>query len=129
MTFLDSDDEYDPEHLEKRLEFLYKHPETDLLYGGIKVVGGSEFVPDVHDVSKSISIADCYVGGTFVIRRNIALDLGGFHKPDYGNDYDLAQRAVAKYHVKKINCPTYIYYRDTLDGMCNLMEKNFQRGM
>lgn len=127
VTFLDSDDEYDPEHLEKRLEYITTYPETDLLYGGIQVVGGPDHVPDVNNVTKNIPLSDCFIGGTFVLKRQTALELGGFHKPDYGNDFDLAQRALKKHIVRKIECPTYIYYRDTVDGMCNVMEKNFQR--
>lgn len=127
VTFLDSDDEYAHEHLETRLNYLNRHPDTDLLYGGVKIVGGPDFVPDLHDPTKNIPLSECYIGGTFVLKRTTALELGGFHRPDYGNDYDLAQRALASRVVRKVDYPTYIYYRDAPDSMCNLMEKSCQR--
>lgn len=128
VTFLDSDDEYDPEHLELRLNYLERNPETDLLYGGVKIVGGPDFVPDLHDPNRSIPLAECFIGGTFCLKRLTALDMGGFHRPDYGNDYDLAQRALLNKVVRKVDYPTYIYYRDAPDSMCNLMEKSCQSG-
>jgi glycosyltransferase involved in cell wall biosynthesis len=127
VTFLDSDDEYAAEHLESRINFLNAHPDTDLLYGGVSVVGGPDFVPDLHDPTRSIPLSECYIGGTFVLNRLSALDMGGFHRPDYGNDYDLAQRALLSKVVRKVQFPTYIYYRDAPDSMCNLMEKSCQR--
>ncbi len=127
ITFLDSDDEYAPEHLELRLKYLQTHPNTDLLYGGVKIVGGPNFVPDVSDPTISIPLAECYIGGTFVLRRSWAMKSGGFNRPDYGNDHELAQRALATGVVRKIAAPTYIYHRDTPDSMCNLMEKSCHR--
>lgn len=127
VTFLDSDDEYAAEHLEVRLNYLRDHPDTNLLYGGAKIVGGPDFVPDFLDPTQSISLSKCYIGGTFVLRRDWAIDIGGFNRPDYGNDYDLAQRALASGVVRKIDAPTYIYHRDAPDSMCNLMEKSCQR--
>ncbi len=127
VTFLDSDDEYAAEHLELRLKYLQAHHDTDLLYGGAKIVGGPDFVPDLNDPTKSISLSECYIGGTFVLKRDWALGAGGFNRPDYGNDNELAQRALATGVVKKINTPTYIYHRDAPDSMCNLMERSCQR--
>lgn len=127
VTFLDSDDEYAAEHLESRLNFLNNHPDTDLLYGGLQIVGGPDFVPDLHDPTRNIPLSECFVGGTFVLRRRAAIELGGFQRPDYGNDYDLAQRALQQCTVRKVDYPTYIYHRDAPDSMCNLMEKSCQR--
>lgn len=127
VTFLDSDDEYAPEHLETRLSFLSRHPDTDLLHGGVQVVGGPAFVPDLHDPCKSIPLSDCFIGGTFVLRRTKAIEMGGFHRPDYGNDYNLAQRALQCAVVRTIDAPTYIYHREEPDSMCNLMDKSCQR--
>lgn len=128
VTFLDSDDEYAHEHLELRLKYLESHPEVDLLYGGFSIVGGSESVPDLHDPCRNIPLQDCFIGGTFVLRRKWAMEMSGFHRPDYGNDYDFAQRAMAASAVvQRINTPTYIYHRDAPDSMCNLMEKSCQR--
>jgi glycosyltransferase involved in cell wall biosynthesis len=128
VTFLDSDDEYAAEHLELRLNILAANPDTDLLYGGVKVVGGPDSVPDLFDPSRRISLSDCYIGGTFFLRREWAIELGGFARPDYGNDHDFAQRAIAANAVvRRTETPTYIYHRDAPDSMCNLMENSCQR--
>jgi glycosyltransferase involved in cell wall biosynthesis len=127
VTFLDSDDEYAAEHLESRLDFMDRNPNTDLLFGGVKVVGGPAFVPDLHDPSKSIPLSECYIGGTFVMKKDSILGIGGFHRPDYGNDFELAQRALKVLNVRHIAAPTYIYHRETPDSMCNLMEKSCRK--
>lgn len=128
VTFLDSDDEYAPEHLELRLNMLDRNPDVDLLHGGITVLGGPDTVPDVYDNSRRILLSECFIGGTFVLRREWAHQMGGFARPDYGNDHEFAQRAIASGAVvRKIDAPTYIYYRDTPDSMCNLVENSCQR--
>ena len=127
VTFLDSDDEYATEHLESRLDFLRRYPDTDLLHGGVSIVGGPDFVPDIYDPCRCVALSECYIGGTFVMRRQWALDIGGFRLPDFGNDHDLAQRAIKDSVVRKTTAQTYIYHRETPDSMCNLMEKSCQR--
>jgi glycosyltransferase involved in cell wall biosynthesis len=127
VTFLDSDDEYAAEHLESRLDFFARFPDTDLLFGGVEVVGGPAFVPDLHDPTKSIALSECFIGGTFVVKKDSILAIGGFHRPDYGNDYDLAQRALKTLNVRHTTSPTYIYHRETPDSMCNLMEKSCRK--
>lgn len=128
LTFLDSDDRYEPEHLELRLKMFQQHPDLDLLFGGLRVVGGPDTVPDLYDPTRNIHLDDCFVGGTFVMRRDWARQMGGFERPDYGNDYQFARRAIdSGAVVRKIDAPTYIYHRDAPDSMCNLMEKSCQR--
>jgi glycosyltransferase involved in cell wall biosynthesis len=39
ITFIDSDDEYAPDHLSLRVEYLHAHPEIDLIHGGIQIIG------------------------------------------------------------------------------------------
>lgn len=122
LTFLDSDDEYSPRHLELRAAYMDAHTEVDILHGGLTVVGGPDWVPDRFDPSRRIALADCFVGGTFVMRRRLVEALGGFRKPDYGDDFDFMTRALeAGFRAARTGEPTYIYHRETPDGMCNLM--------
>lgn len=121
LTFLDSDDEYRPQHLAERVNFFRRHPETDLLHGGLEIVGGVDWVPDRHDPSRRIPLSECYVGGTFVMRRSVFETLGGFRPPAYGDDYDFMCRALEAFRVAKVDVPSYVYHRDTPDGLCNLM--------
>ncbi len=120
VTFLDSDDEYLPLHLEVRREYIAEYPDYDFFYGGVQVEG-SPFVPDRHDPSKLIAIADCVVGGTFVIRRKVALELG-FAPLRYADDADFFDRAQAA-GIKPfcVTIPTYRYNRTSPDSLCTHM--------
>lgn len=120
LTFLDSDDEYEPTHLELRRAILEASPDIDLLHGGLRIVGGNEYVPDRENPNKQIAIANCYVGGTFFMRAEVARELGGFRRPDFGDDFDFMTRALTRFKVQRVDYPTYIYHRETPDGMCNM---------
>jgi glycosyltransferase involved in cell wall biosynthesis len=123
ITFLDSDDEYRPNHLSLREAFMVENPDTDLIHGGIEIVGGPDTVPDRNNPGQLIAIADCFVGGTFFARRRAFHVVGGFRKPDFGNDYDFMKRALPLIRVEKTSYPTYVYHRETPDSMCNLMKE------
>jgi glycosyltransferase involved in cell wall biosynthesis len=117
FTFLDSDDEYLPDHLAIRAEYLRAHPEVELLHGGVEVIG-SDMVADKHDPSKLIPISECVVGGTFFIRRDLAERLQGFRAIEYGDDADFFERAEkVEAIIRKINAPTYRYNRMEPDSM------------
>ncbi|MEO7834846.1 MAG: glycosyltransferase family A protein, partial [Ginsengibacter sp.] len=91
ITFLDSDDEYSPCHLQSRKKILDAHPEVIFLYGGIKVMG-NEYVPDRFDYRKLIHLNDCSVGGTFFIKKELFYSLGGFADIPFGSDADFFDR-------------------------------------
>lgn len=120
LTFLDSDDEYAPEHLARRVDFMNANPGIDLIHGGIKIIGGSDTVPDRERPGEFITIADCFVGGTFFMGSVVPRELGGFRKPDFGDDYEFIQRAMKRFNVTRVSWPTYIYHRETPDSMCNI---------
>ncbi|MBX7246707.1 MAG: glycosyltransferase [Candidatus Sumerlaeaceae bacterium] len=124
ITFLDSDDEYAPEHLRLRAEFMAGHPEVDMIHGGVTIVGGPDVVPDKFDSGRTIAIADCFVGGTFFMRSHVPTGVGGFRQPDYGDDHDFIQRAAGKYQIARVDFPTYIYHRDSPDSMCNILARD-----
>lgn len=116
VTFLDSDDEYEPDHLILRKRILIENPFIDFLYGGFRVIG-SNFVPDLYNPNKIISIDQCVVGGTFFIRRTLIEKLGGIPKIEYGEDTRLYQLVKSKgLIVKKVDFPTYIYHREHLES-------------
>ena len=121
VTFLDSDDEYLPEHLAVRREILHAYQQVDLLHGGVEIVG-NPFVPDKNDTSRLIHLAECVIGGTFVMRRDRALEIGGFGAMRYADDTDFFERAErAGYLIGETDAPTYRYHRDTPDSLCNLL--------
>lgn len=113
IALLGSDDEYAPTHLELRVKELEDHPELDMLHGGFTVIG-DEWVPDKRDMTKLISLYDphVYVGGTAIGKRELFHDLHGFTKMKYASDSDFVERAKSQFHIKRVNWPTYIYYRN-----------------
>jgi glycosyltransferase involved in cell wall biosynthesis len=118
VTFLDSDDEYSPEHLSSRHAMLLSNQEVRLLHGGIEVVGGDAFVRDRHDPTQLIHLDECVIGGTFVIRRDVFDQIGLFSEVDYGDDADYFERAAAAgVCIARTDHPTYRYYRDTPDAL------------
>jgi glycosyltransferase involved in cell wall biosynthesis len=123
ITFLDSDDEYLPEHLEIRAQYLTEHPEVELLHGGVEVIG-PQTVADKFDPSQQIPISDCVIGGTFVFRRELAERLNGFGDILYGDDNDFFRRAEESGAViHKIDIPTYRYNRTSEDSLCSIVER------
>lgn len=119
ISFLDSDDEYKPSHLETRRAILEKNPSVMFLYGGITVIG-NQFVPDRFDFSKKINIKNCVTGGTFFIERNILISLNGFKEILIGTDADLFERAKESGIVFiETEIPTYIYHHENTDSLTN----------
>ncbi len=118
ITFLDSDDEYVPDHLATRKDILKTEPGIDLLYSDVTVTG-DQYVPDKNDPSKKIAIADCTVGGTFVIKRNTLKPTDRF-KDIYSDDSTFLEKFIsAGREIKRISSPTYIYHRDSEGSMCS----------
>ncbi|MCX7879862.1 MAG: glycosyltransferase family 2 protein [Ignavibacteria bacterium] len=112
ITFLDSDDEYETNHLSMRKRILIENPFIDFLYGGYKVIG-SKYVPDINNPRKLISLEKCVVGGTFFIRKEQISKLGGIPKLEYGEDarlFEVAKNIGLK--VVRVDYPTYIYHRE-----------------
>ncbi len=118
ITFLGSDDEYLPQHIEKRYLVLSKHKEIDLLHGGLKIVG-SPYVRDKNNLNKKIHLNKCAVGGTFFGKRIVFTKLKGFKNLNYSEDSEFLERAEKHFKVIKVNFPTYVYYRNTPDSLCN----------
>ncbi len=70
ITFLDSDDEYKENHLFERVNFMEKNRETDLIHGGVKIIG-DEFVRDKNNRFCFIHLSECTIGATFFGKRCI----------------------------------------------------------
>jgi glycosyltransferase involved in cell wall biosynthesis len=119
VTFLDSDDEYSPTHLETRKALLIKNNKIEFLYGGVKVIG-SEYVPDRHNYQKMVHLSTCAIGGAFFIKKRVSLLLNGFTEMPLGSDGDLFERAYNMgINMLKTEIPTYIYHRETLNSITN----------
>ena len=125
ITFLDSDDEYKPEHLESRVEYFSNHKSTDLSYSNADIFGSKEqlLIPDAKNPNKLIHLNKCVIGATIFGKRKVFLGLNGF-KDIYGYDYDFIQRSKLRYKVRKLNLPTYLYHRETPDSVLTSLKRN-----
>ncbi|MGN6531882.1 MAG: glycosyltransferase family 2 protein [Ginsengibacter sp.] len=118
-TFLDSDDEYTPQHLSIRKKILEQNAKIDFLYGGVKI-SGNPYVPDKNNYRKLVHLSECVIGGSFFIRRELALAMNGFIEMPLGSDADLFERIIAsKAIIKKVTQESYIYHRETLNSITN----------
>ncbi|MCZ7556463.1 MAG: glycosyltransferase [Bacteroidia bacterium] len=119
VTFLDSDDEYLPEHLYSRMHLFQHDRDLPFVHGGILVSCDPSlaFVPDLDDTSRLIPLRDCAVGGTFFARRGVIESVGGWHE-GYGEDADLLRRISLRYRLLRVDTPTYLYHRETADSRC-----------
>ncbi|MEI6222493.1 MAG: glycosyltransferase [bacterium] len=118
ITSINSDDEYTYDHIEKRVSYMNDHPSIDLIHGGTNIIG-NPFVPDKHDIEKSIHLDECYIGATFFGKRQVFIELDGFINIPFAEDSEFMDRAVKKFTVERVHFPTYRYYRDTPDSICN----------
>jgi glycosyltransferase involved in cell wall biosynthesis len=126
ITFLDSDDEYMPNHLQTRHKIFEENPHIDLLHGGVQVIG-NKFVPDFVNPQKMISIDECIVGGTFFFTKSLFKKIDGFKMLEYGDDTDFHRRAVEiNASIFRTDISTYVYHRETPDSICNILTQEIQ---
>jgi glycosyltransferase involved in cell wall biosynthesis len=118
ITFIGSDDEYKPNHLQSRIDYITSNPEISFIRGGVEIIG-DPYVKDKDDLTLKIHITECAIGGTFFGKREVFTDLNGFNDLPYGEDSEFLARVVTKYKISNLNLPTYIYYRDTPNSICS----------
>lgn len=124
ISFLDSDDEYEPLHLQSRKEILKQDRSIRFLYGGTRIIG-NQYVPDRFNNKKRIHLSECAIGGTFFIERNLISHLGGFRHIMIGTDADLFDRVVeAGIKMKETKIPSYIYHHENEDSITNMLIKS-----
>ena len=116
ITFLDSDDEYEEDHLLVRINYMRSHPQIDFIHGGVKVIG-DEFVRDKDNPHCFIHLSECTVGGTFFGKSEVFKLLNGFKENIYSEDSEFLKRAAEKFKTRKINFDTYIYHREAADSI------------
>lgn len=118
ITFLGSDDEYLKDHILLRVEYLNAHENIDLIHSTTKIIG-DEYVKDKNDLTKKIHLNNCIIGGTLFGKRKVFKELNGFDKVNYSPESDFVERAENEFSIFKLSLPTYIYYRDTPNSICN----------
>lgn len=125
ITLLDSDDEYEKDHLKIRVEFMRTNSSIDLIHSPAKLIGKEKdmYLPDARNKKKLIHINDCIIGATLFGKREVFLKLNGF-KDKYSADSDFYNRSVKEgFMTAKLEVPTYIYYRNLPDSVTNKLKK------
>ncbi len=118
ITFLGSDDEYLENHLRLRIDYLSQNKSIDLLHSPAKIIG-NKFVKDKYNLSKKIHLDECVLGGTLFGKTEVFKKLNGFKEVNYSPESEFIERAETDYKIEKLDYRTYIYHRDTPDGICN----------
>jgi len=118
ITFLGSDDEYLPNHLQLRVEYLLQNENIDLLHSPAKIIG-NQFVKDKYDLSQKIHLDNCILGGTLFGKAEVFHKLKGFKLLNYSPESEFIERAEKIYKIEKFEMRTYIYHRETPYGICN----------
>ena len=121
ISFLGSDDEWKPQFLSQRIDYMKNHEEIDFIHGGVEIIG-HPYVKDKNDLTREIHLDECVIGSTFFGKRNVFFELGGFRDLKYSDDSDFFERVQVKFKIAKVDFPTYIYYRDTPDSICSTIE-------
>ncbi len=129
VTFIDSDDEYLPDHLGLRVQYMTDHPEIDIIHGGAIFRGPEEshYVEDAFHPGQKIHLSQCTIGATLFGKRQAFLDSGGFKLMDYSAESEFVQRAARTCSVQRVDFPTYIYHTGLSDSICTQrMKKSIQ---
>ncbi len=123
ITFIDSDDAYEREHLAIRYNYLVADPAIDLIQGGFysdEVI----LVRDYYQPDKVINLRDCVLGPTFFGKRIVFEQLNGFQNIAYGEDTDFWARAESQFQTAHLrDAETYIYTRAETSITREAMEK------
>lgn len=123
IAFLDSDDEYAPNYLKRRIEFI-RREKCDLIYSPATLIGKEEdfFVPDARNRSRLIHLNRCVIGATFFGKREIFLESGGFRNI-YSYDSHFLRKVKSDFKVREFVEYSYIYYRDSGDSILTLTKE------
>lgn len=117
ISFIDSDDWYDVNHLEIGLKCFEDYKNVEFVKTKTTVIG-DRCVLDMNDMSQKIDIEDCNPQGTFLIKRNLINRLGGLPEVEYGPDYifyKLAKDSGVK--IKSLENKTYFFDRTGNDSI------------
>jgi len=120
IAFIDDDDEWFPNKLEKQVNLLQTLPENfAVVYSGFyKVIGAKKiYIPSKNIYPREGRILNSLLKGNFVgtpsilVRKSALLDVGLFdERLSMLEDWELAIRLSKKYQFKLIDEPLYISY-------------------
>jgi glycosyltransferase involved in cell wall biosynthesis len=124
ITIIDADDEFKPNHLRRCLEQMQY---ADLIASNAQTVVDNEadyYIPDRLDTSKVIHVDDCILFATLFGKREVFVN-NPFYTM-YSADANFYERVSIKYHVKKVDLRTYIYYRNIPNSTCAKLKNSIE---
>lgn len=133
IAFLDDDDTWIKEKLQKQISIFKNDPEVGLVTTGVYYVYVNEKViyesiPNVNgDVSKDILISNCVGGTQAMVRKKVLDQVGGFDENLKAlQDYELWIRVcqLTKVATVKEPCINYFNYRGT--NQISQVTKNYE---
>lgn len=122
IAFIDSDDQYDPCHLELGARTFCASEKTDFIITGVRIIGDPK-VPDRTKKHKFYDLRDPDVAitGTFMLRRDKLIEMGGFPNLKYSEDRAFLTKARNfGLQVLRLDRPTYYYSRLEKDSITSL---------
>lgn len=112
ITFLRPQDEFQPVHIELRLNYLEQNPEVDLITGGLNLEKLRLEQPDYYQRLQSKEDKESILGNLVLFgRRKVFELLSGFNDIEY-YETDFVVRALDHFNIKKVDFPTYIIHLD-----------------
>lgn len=123
IVFLDSDDEFLPDHLLLRRQAIATEAQVDLWISPMSIVG-SPLVPCRTHPGQMIHIDRCVGVGMLTVHKAALLQAGGFPELAYAEDSALMTRLLAAgIRSQRLPHRSYVYHRDHSDSLT----KNRQR--
>ncbi|WP_051291354.1 glycosyltransferase family 2 protein [Pedobacter glucosidilyticus] len=107
IAILDSDDIALPQRLEIQYNFMESH--QDIAICGSKALQFNhlkeEVLIDVHTdyLAERLIFGNVFVNSSIILRREAALQVGGYQNYSLGEDYDLALRISESYPIANLN--------------------------
>lgn len=115
VVFLDSDDEFLPEHLALRRAAIAATPAVGLWISPMRIVG-SPLVPCSIHPGQMIHIDRCIGAGMLTVRRDALLQVGGFPNLRYAEESALMTRLLAAgICCQRLPYRSYVYHRGHSD--------------
>lgn len=114
VAFVDADDIWEPNKLERQMAELREHPEADICYTGRVLrlqegeksrLGPTVQVPPASNIREALFKGTTFLPSSVVIRRSVFLAVGGYDTSfKYVEDWDLWMRLLHS-GVKFASCP------------------------